>query len=380
MVTPDYQNNSIVNAAASILQALDVKPLYNPLSKMEFLSEAKTIVLLVIDGLGYQYLKKYAPSSFFGRNIKQKLTSVFPSTTASALTTLETGVAPQQHSITGWFTYLKELGVVAKILPFYPRCGGSTFAETKIEREAIFTEARISDKTNRTSAVVYPEDIIDGKVNKKDKTMFAYTSFDDMLQIVSKRIRNEKTQHFIYAYWSEFDSICHKHGIKSSEAFNHFTFLDKKLETFSASLKGSDTALIITADHGLIDTNQEKVMVIDYFPQLQNTLTLPLCGESRVSYAYIKPSKYKLFENIIATKFNDVCWLYRSEDLIEQNWFGLFQPNPKLYDRVGDYVLLMKDNYIMKDFLLGEERKFNTGNHGGVSSLEMFVPLIFFEL
>jgi hypothetical protein len=55
------------------------------------------------------------------------------------------------------------------------------------------------------------------------------------------------------------------------------------------------------------------------------------------------------------------------------------RPEPRLFDRIGDYVLIMKENYIIKDFVLGETEKFHIGNHGGVSKEEMLVPLIVIE-
>jgi hypothetical protein len=68
--------------------------------------------------------------------------------------------------------------------------------------------------------------------------------------------------------------------------------------------------------------------------------------------------------------------MFRSEDLIANNYFGLFEPNPRLFERVGDYVLVMKENYVLRDSLLGESRPAHIGYHGGVSQEEMFVPLV----
>ena len=70
------------------------------------------------------------------------------------------------------------------------------------------------------------------------------------------------------------------------------------------------------------------------------------------------------------------CYLYKSNDLIKKNYFGLFKPNKKLFDRVGDYTLIMKENYVILDSILGEKRCFHIGNHGGVSKQEMYVPLV----
>jgi hypothetical protein len=71
----------------------------------------------------------------------------------------------------------------------------------------------------------------------------------------------------------------------------------------------------------------------------------------------------------------DCCALRKSEDLIKKKVYGLFTPHPKLVERVGDYVLIMKENYIIKDTVLGEEKKFNIGNHGGLNEEEMQIPL-----
>jgi hypothetical protein len=103
---------------------------------------------------------------------------------------------------------------------------------------------------------------------------------------------------------------------------------------------------------------------------------MPLSGEPRAAYCYVRPEKIKQFENYVKTEFKKCCEMRKSEDLIKEKYFGLFEPNEKLKDRIGDYVLIMKENYIMKDLVLGEKRNIYIGNHGGVSREEMFVPLI----
>lgn len=103
---------------------------------------------------------------------------------------------------------------------------------------------------------------------------------------------------------------------------------------------------------------------------------MPLSGEPRVVYCYVKPNKIKQFENYVKTKLANVCEIHKSEELIRKNYFGLYEPNEKLKNRIGDYTLIMKDNFIMKDLVFGEDQNIYTGNHGGVSREEMIVPLI----
>src|SRR5574344_2058116 len=108
MISPDYKN-SIVNFSSSIIKAFGGQPLYSTLPELNFLSQSQNIIFLLIDGLGYDYLQKNDPNSFLQQHCLTKITSFFPSTTATATTGLETGVPAQQHAITGWFVYLKEL-------------------------------------------------------------------------------------------------------------------------------------------------------------------------------------------------------------------------------------------------------------------------------
>ena len=62
--------------------------------------------------------------------------------------------------------------------------------------------------------------------------------------------------------------------------------------------------------------------------------------------------------------------------MIRKNFFGLQEPNEKLFDRVGDYILIMKEKHVIKDFIMGETAHILKANHGGVSGEEMYVPLI----
>ena len=103
---------------------------------------------------------------------------------------------------------------------------------------------------------------------------------------------------------------------------------------------------------------------------------MPLSGEPRAVYCYVRPQKIEQFENYVKTKFKKACKMHKSEDLVKNNYFGLFEPNKKLKERIGDYVLIMKDDYIMKDLVLGEKQNIFIGNHGGTSKEEMYVPLI----
>ncbi|MCK5025314.1 MAG: alkaline phosphatase family protein [Nanoarchaeota archaeon] len=379
MIYPDYNGGSIVNLTSSILESFDAQPLYPVLKEFKEskeLRDSSNVILLVLDGIGYEYLKKNGQDSILNKYLIRKLTSTFPSTTASATTTLKTGVAPQQHGITGWFMFLKELGVVSAILPFRPRYGTLSFSHNGIRREDIFTEKRINEKIKAPSFIIYPDELVDGKVQKKSKNILAYKTLDGLFLEIKKAIKSTDKRKYIYAYWDKFDYLCHREGCSGQKTKEHFLELDLKISSFIKSLEGTNSTLIITADHGLIDTPKSKTILLQDHPELLETLTLPLCGEPRVVYCYVHPSKARQFEDYINKKLDYCCELHKSEDLIQKGLFGLYKPHKMLLERIGDYVLIMKENYIIRDQLLREKEKFSISNHGGMSKEEMFVPLI----
>jgi len=377
MITPEYENGSIVNLSSSILDFYGQSSPYKPLSEFDVFGKTRNLILLVIDGLGYEYLTTSCKDTFLYSQLARSLTSVFPSTTASAMTSFSTGLAPQQHGITGWFMWLKELGVVSAVLPFRSRLGGANFTHQHIARSDLFTHKSIVERIENLSFSVYPKVIIDGEVNKRSQSVAVFSSMSGLFKQLRHLLKTRrKESKFIFAYWDKLDANSHQFGVASNETRKHILELDNQIYLFSKRLTKLNATLLISADHGLIDTTEDKTIYLKDHPQLVNSLIIPLCGEPRAAYCYVRPSKVNYFEQYVKNELSAACELYKSSDLIDKGLFGLFEPHPALSDRVGDYILIMKDNYIIKDGLLHEKRNKHIGNHGGVSSSEMLVPLI----
>src|SRR4051812_115755 len=106
---PDYSGGGLVNLMASIVEACGGRAPHPPLRDFA-LGEPRNVVLLVVDGLGDNYLMQHGGALAAKR--RRAITSVFPSTTASAITTTYTGATPLEHGLTGWFTYFAEAACV----------------------------------------------------------------------------------------------------------------------------------------------------------------------------------------------------------------------------------------------------------------------------
>jgi hypothetical protein len=380
MNKPNYQNSSAVNLMSSIKQALGGTHQYNPLKNFDIEKyKDKNIVLVVADGLGYEFLTKRHKKSFLNKHLHSKITSVFPATTACAMTALSIGLPAQQHGLTGWYTYLKEVGSITTVLPFTTR-KGFNLKELDINYRDIFDQKSFFEDLDTTSVVIKHKDYLHSefsKVTDKGAIPLGYTDLDGFFEKIREGIEIDDNRKYVWAYWALIDSLSHEFGTDSTEVQEHFEEFDKKMEELSIWLEDKNTVILLTADHGLIDTKEkERFILLEDHPNFVDTLALPLSGEPRVAYCYVRPNRVEDFKNYVNTVFKDVCELYESKYFLDNNYFGLYEPHPKLKDRIGDYTLLMKDNYIMKDLVLGEERRIFIGNHGGLSDEELFVPLV----
>ena len=382
MHSADYQGGGIVNLMASVAAACGGQPgIYQrlPAALEHIFSAARHIVLLVVDGLGHDFLVNRGAGSSLHEHLRARLTSVFPSTTASAVTCLLTGLPAQQHGLTGWHIYFKELGGIASILPFEPRHGGSAYSKAGIAAADLLAGTPIFDRLAVASHAVAPANLIASDFNTfytGRARRWPYTSLESCFGAIADSIAAQGGRSFTHAYYPVLDATAHAFGCRSRELDARFARLDLAFAAFLKKIAGSDTAVIVCADHGFIDSPPERLIELEQHPELGGMLTLPLCGERRVAYCYLRPGTEQEFVDYVATEFSGRALCVPSAELLAQSWFGLGTAHPRLSDRIGDYVLLMQENWTIKDWVLGEQRHAMIGVHGGTSAAEMYVPLI----
>lgn len=381
MIVPQYRGGSIINLMSSIVAALDGSPsLYDPLAALPptRMVDAKSIILLVVDGLGYDYLCRFGQGSRMHDHLEARITTTFPPTTATAIPCFFTGAAPQQHGFTGWFTWFREVGSILAVLPFKARYGGKPLGETGISPGDLTSQSPIVDRIPARSYVVAPGRIARSDFNQAFSgraEIRPYRSLAECCANLAAIVAARTSRQYIYAYWPEFDSLAHQYGVGSVEVSRHFADLDGAMTKLLSTLGGSDTLLIITADHGFIDTGPARRIQLADHPRLEETLILPLCGEPRLAYCYVHPDRRQQFDDYVTSELAYCTTLWRSEELMREGYFGLGEPDRRLPDRIGHYALAMKENYVIKDWILGEKPYQHIGVHGGVSEAEMYVPL-----
>lgn len=376
---PDYRGGSVVNLMRSIASALGADTPYAPLAALppQHLAGAHHVLLLVVDGMGHDYLA--ATDGALRRHLRGAMTSVFPSTTASAIPVFLTGLAPQQHGLTGWTMYLRELGAMVSPLPFRLRPGKQGLREAGVTPAGLFGLTPLADRLPLPCHVLSPRHIVHSDFNAAlagRATRHGFDTLDELVTLLTALLRRDRPRSYLYAYWPQLDTLAHEAGIGSADVAAAFAEVDAAFGRLSEVARQNDSVIIVAADHGFIDTAPEETIDLDHHPALRQTLLLPLVGEPRVAFAYVRAGREAAFEAYVDTALGNRVRLLRSETVIRQGWLGLGAPHPGLVDRLGDYVLLPRAGGILRDWLPGEARYRHVGVHGGLSEAEMRVPLV----
>ena len=374
---PDYAGGGLVNLMASIVAGRGGAPRHPILASLplEDISAARNVVLFIIDGLGDGYLQRRGAGGELARRRRGAITSVFPPTTAAAITTSYTGCTPLEHGLTGWYTYFGAAGCVSAALPFRSRGDQLPLTERGVTAGRIFVQQPLFQDLPVRSIVVTDNAIIGSDYNVRHcegAQRRAYGTLDELVSQVEGAVKSGNDRKFIYAYWPQYDTISHRFGSESTAAARELEQVDAAFGALLARLAGSDTLVIATADHGFIDSAPQESLELP--PFLASRLKLPLCGERRVAYCYVHSEK----EFIEAARqwLGERADVLPSRELLDAGWFGPGAPHPSFAERIGDVALVMRGKYTIKDWTPGEPRYLHIGNHGGTSADEMMIPLI----
>jgi len=381
MLLPDYHGGSLVNLIASITTGCGGEARHAPLAALapETLASARNIVFFLVDGLGYNYLADIGRGGALVDHLADKLTSVFPSTTATAITTSFTGLTPQQHGLTGWFTWFPEADVLAAPLPFRRRGDDKPLVDLDIVPERLFDVRPLMDTLAVRPIVVSQRRIVDSDYSRHFGGRAERRAYDDLASLVAEvehAVRSGSDRKYIYAYYPEFDAVSHKHGVASRQAATRLTAIDAAFADMLRRLSGTNTVIVVSADHGFIDTAPHEALELEDYPELAELLRQPLSGEPRAAFCHVRAGCVDAFVERARARLGKYADIRASAELIAEGWFGPGEPHPRLADRVGDVTLVMRGHYTIKDRLPEEKRHVLIGNHGGVTEDEMSIPLV----
>src|SRR5258706_1735879 len=371
---PDYSGGGFANLIASLVEPRGGAPRKAPFEALPAaeLREAENVVFVLIDGLGDNYLRVNGARGTLARHRRGAISAVFPSTTATAITAGFTGATPIEHGLTGWYTYFSETACVGAPLPFVRRGEKRPLG---VPPGRLFVEPSYFDSLNDRVIVVTWNAIVDATYNAfhcGSAQRRSYGDLEGFVEQTAAAVRSGPERKFIYAYWPQFDSLSHQHGVGSPEVRAHFDDPDPALRDLVARLAGRDRLLVLTADHGFVDVPPGES--IDLPPALAAQPRFPLCGERRVAFCHVHDER--IFIEKTRELLGERADIRPSRELVDEGWFGPGRPHPRFAERIGDVAILMRGRGTVKDWVPGEHRHAFIGDHGGTSEDEMRIPLV----
>lgn len=378
---PDWAGGSVLNLMTSLAHASGAPAWPNrpvPWLDADALACTRTLVLVVVDGLGAAYLDEHCPRGALAGALAGTLDAVVPTTTASAITTYMTGLAPAAHGLTGWFVQDETLGGAVCPLPATLRRGGALDAATCA---ALYTAPALYGALARRCHVVQPRWLTGTAYTRHHGAgaqLHGYRSLAEMTRTVTDLAQAAGPARLVYAYWPELDRLGHGQGIHSAAARAHLLEVDAAIGRLAHALAGVDSLVLVTADHGFVDVPPAQVLSPADVPEVQAALRAPLSGEPRLAYAHVHPELRAEFPRRVARAWGECVAVWPSARLLAGGYFGPGLAHPRLAARCGDFVLTPAPGYMLRERLQGERAFPLIGVHGGLTTAERRVPLALF--
>jgi hypothetical protein len=366
---------SIERACGSVGNAVAPLPALGPAS----VAQKRSLVLLIIDGLGSEYLSLASPGGPLSTNQLCDLRSVCPATTAAAMTTFFTGQSPASHGLLGWFTPFETRGEVVLPLLAKVRNGRSLPAS---DLEALYHSTPLAARLDRDCHVVTARRLVGSAYTRHHAgpaTVHGYRSLSGLFGLLERLLRTDGPPRYIHAYWPELDHLGHEHGIGHRRTREHLRDIEAQLGRFLKAVAGTDALLLVTSDHGFVDIAPDHALLLNDQPQILQRLRLPLAGESRLAFVHAKPEERDALGAELAEFLGERATIHDGRPFIDTGFLGPGEPHPALAQRVGDFVIAMADGWTLRDRLPGETPFTPVGVHGGLSDAERCVPLTVFE-
>jgi hypothetical protein len=325
---------------------------------------AGQVVLLVIDGLGEEQLReRRALAPVLSSGVGGPITSVAPSTTACALTTLVTGRVPAEHGVVGYRVAVD--GDVMNVLQWSLR-GVDVRMSVPAPR---FQPFESFPGASGPVPVVTRHDFGPTGFTAAHLGRIELHRWHTPAGLVTAvRELTAAGAPFVYAYYEGVDKVAHAEGL-GPYYDDELRAVDRLVgDVLEALPPGS--VLIVTADHGQVEVGGSVELL---GPEIMEAVTL-ISGEGRFRWLHTRPGAMDDVTDMATAFHGDVAWVRTKEQMIAEGWLGGV-PSAEVAGRLGDVVLVpFTPTAFLDPADTGELRL--KARHGSLTSAEMMIPLL----
>ena len=325
-------------------------------------------VLILIDGMGQDAVNKYADQFPIFDELKQvkKLYTNFPSTTATSLSTLGTGVLPGVHGMLGYTVRVpRSDNRLLNALKWDERVDPVMWQKvpTLFERAVLAGVSVTHVAAKRYEGSGFTQAALRGA------KYVGANGVDEMATAVSAALKPQPS--FVYTYLNTLDSAGHSDGVGSDKWLTALQQVSEFI-TKVKQLAPAGTRIWVTSDHGMVNSTEQVILGQDN--NLLENVTL-IGGEPRARHIYIKEGAAS--ETIAQWQefFGNKAKVLSKESAIKDGLFGPVVTEDS-HDRLGDLIAIANNDLILVDPARVREESSMVGHHGGVTDIEVEIPLL----
>ncbi len=334
------------------------------------LPRAESVVLVLVDGLGAITLRAHAGHArILTADMAKKdvAHSVFPSTTAAALTSILTGVWPGEHGLVGYRVLDRSRDLLVNQLSGWESDG----LDPAVWQSAptVFERASVEGRPSFAVGVAaYAGSGFSRATLRGSEFVSAATPAERIAAAYELAERHPGA--FVYCYMPEVDKAGHKHGIASHQWVSALEDVDAAL----AQRIPPGVGVIVTSDHGMVDVPASRQVLLD---ESHLDGVRHVGGEPRMLHAYLEPDADAAV--VLArwrADFEGLAEVGSRDEAIAAGLFG-----PRVSDaaaaRIGDLLVVAKGVGAVYDSTAADQRSRGMiGQHGGLTPEERQVPLL----
>jgi len=369
-VEPAYGERSLADVLPAVGRALGLGvDVTGPVPTGLELPDAPSCVVFLVDGLGAELLARHRRRAPYLASLLEAGTvgtAGVPSTTATSLTSLGTGLGPGRHGLVG---YTARVPGTEQLLN-HLRWDAPVDPDQWQPHPTAFTRFAAAGVT---VTAVNKRQFAGSGLTRVSQGGAAFVGADGVTERIAAAVRASAcAPSLTYLYDSDLDATGHAHGVASRQWLRQLRAVDEQAQQLREALPAA-TRLVVVADHGMVDCPPLAQVDVDDIAELRDGLVL-LGGEARFRHLYVREGAV---EDVVATWKQTLMGradVLRREEAVARGWFG--QVEPEVAPRLGDVVVACRGNagvFSSRDFPF---EKTMVGLHGSLTADEMNIPLL----